>query len=452
VAERFDAVVVGAGMAGVSAAFSLAEAGVGRVAIIEEGAPLALTSDKSSECYRNYWPGPDSTMFDFMQDSLRGLEHHARVSGDRFQLRQRGYLFATAREAEFARMLAEVEQVSSFGGGAVRMNPTDYRRSPEAGTDPELDGADVFSDRGAIAEHFPYLTPDTVGVVHVRWCGMLSAQQLGMYLLETARERGAVLVNARFEGIETEGGRLARVICRRDGALVEIETDALVLSPGPHLKSVAKAVGADVPVGVEKHCKISFSDSRGVILRDAPLIIWNDPVDLTWSAEEREMLAESDETRWLTETMPAGFHGRPVGAGDQVVLLWSHNTELLDEPVFPVEPDAFDAEIMLRGMAEVLPGLKAYLDPMPQPYVDGGYYTKTPDNRPLIGPLGVPGTYVCAAFSGYGIMASPAAGALIAAHIVGGQLPGYARGLRPERFNDQAYLASLAGLSRIGQI
>jgi glycine/D-amino acid oxidase-like deaminating enzyme len=281
---------------------------------------------------------------------------------------------------------------------------------------------------------------------------MLSAQQLGMYLLEAARERGAVLINARFEGIETEGGRLARVICRRDGALVEIETDALVLSPGPHLKSAAKAVGADLSVGVEKHVKISFSDSRGVIRRDAPLIIWNDPVDLTWSAEEREMLAESDETRWLTETMPAGFHGRAVGAGDQVVLLWSHNAELLDEPVFPIEPDPFDAEITLRGMAEVLPGLKAYLDPMPQPYVDGGYYTKTPDNRPLIGPLGVPGAYVCAAFSGYGIMASPAAGVLIAAHVAGRALPGYARAFRPERFDDPAYLAGLAGLSRIGQI
>mgnify|MGYP001822186465 FL=1 len=450
--ERFDAVVVGAGMAGVSSAFALLEAGLGRIAILEEGAPLALTSDKSSECYRNYWPGPDSAMLDFMHDSIRGLEHHAAISGDRFQLRQRGYLFATARGAEFSRMLTEVEQVSSFGGGAVRVDPTDYRRSPKAGTDPELDGADVFTDRAAIAEHFPYLTPETVGVVHVRRCGMLSAQQLGMFLLETAREWGAGLVNARFEVIETEGGRVARVICRRDGALDDIETDALILSPGPHLKSVARAVGADVPVGVEQHVKISFSDPRGIIRRDAPLIIWNDPVDLTWSAEERDMLSESDETRWLTETMPVGFHGRPVGAGDQVVLLWSHNTELLDEPVFPLEPGAFDAEITLRGMAEVLPGLKAYLDPMPQPYVDGGYYTKTPDNRPLIGPLGVPGTYVCAAFSGYGIMASPAAGALIAAHVVGGQLPGYARGLRPERFNDQAYIASLAGLSRIGQI
>ena len=91
----------------------------------------------------------------------------------------------------------------------------------------------------------------------------------------------------------------------KSGRIYPERYDALVLSPGPHLKSVAKAVGADVPVGVEKHCKISFSDARGVIGRDAPLIIWNDPVDLTWSAEEREMLAESDETRWLTETMPA---------------------------------------------------------------------------------------------------------------------------------------------------
>ena len=43
--ERFVAVVVGAGMAGVSSAFALLEAGLGRIDILEEGAPLALTSD-----------------------------------------------------------------------------------------------------------------------------------------------------------------------------------------------------------------------------------------------------------------------------------------------------------------------------------------------------------------------------------------------------------------------
>ncbi len=451
--ERFDAVVVGAGMAGVATAFSLVEAGLERVAILEEGAPLALTSDKSTECYRNYWPGPDAAMLAFMQDSIAGLEAHAARSGDRFQLRQRGYLFATARGAEVDRLAEEARQVADFGGGALRVDPSDYRTLPEAHFDAGFDGADLITDRSVIARHYPYLSPETRGVLHVRRCGALSAQQLGMYFLETARERGARLISGRFEGIETTGGALSGVRYRDGkGAVVMIGADALVIAPGPYLKAVGAAVGADLPVEVEKHVKISLSDPLGVIRRDAPLTIWNDPTDLEWSPEEREALVESPETRWLTETLPAGVHGRPVGAGDQVLMYWTYDCEVSEQPAFPIEPDPFLPEVTLRGMAVMVPGLRAYLDPMPQPYVDGGYYTKTADNRPLIGPLDVPGTFVCGAFSGYGIMASPAAGVLAAAHVTGAALPDYAGALMVQRFNDPAYLKAIEGLAHAAQL
>jgi glycine/D-amino acid oxidase-like deaminating enzyme len=451
--ERFEAVIVGAGMAGVACAHALVEAGLKRVAILEEGAPLALTSDKSTECYRNYWPGPDAAMLSFMQDSIAGLERHAVFSDDRFQLRQRGYLFATARDTEIERLAEEAGQVADFGGGSVRVNSSDYRRYLDADFDPAFDGADLITDKALIARHFPYLTPETRGVLHVRRCGALSAQQLGMYFLERAREGGARLIMGRFEGIETAAGRLAGVRYRNgSGDGFTVGADALVLAPGPHLKAAAAAAGAQLPVEVEKHVKISLGDPLGVIRRDAPLIIWNDPTDLEWLGEEREMLAEAPETRWLTETLPAGVHGRPVGAGDQVLMYWTYHCELFDEPQFPIEPDPFLPEVTLRGMAVMVPGLKAYLDPMPQPYVDGGYYTKTADNRPLIGPLGVPGTFVCGAFSGYGIMASPAAGELLAAHVTGASLPAYADAFRRERFDDPGYVAGLAGLSVMAQL
>jgi glycine/D-amino acid oxidase-like deaminating enzyme len=57
-------------------------------------------------------------------------------------------------------------------------------------------------------------------------------------------------------------------------------------------------------------------------------------------------------------------------------------------------------------------GISGSGDRSQKPFVDGGYYTKTVENLPLIGPapgLGgkgnVPGAYICAALSGYGIMA-----------------------------------------------
>jgi glycine/D-amino acid oxidase-like deaminating enzyme len=89
---------------------------------------------------------------------------------------------------------------------------------------------------------------------------------------------------------------------------------------------------------------------------------------------------------------------------------------------------------------------------MPKPYVDGGYYTKTRENRPLIGPLPVPGSYICSAFSGFGIMASCAAGELLARHVTGAQLPGYAAAFQPDRYADPAYAKLLETWGDSGQL
>ncbi len=454
---KYDVVIVGAGIAGIAAGHALINAGAGRVALIERDAPLSLTSDKSTECYRNFWPGPDSAMAALMNRSIDMLQQLCDQSANRFQLHQRGYLFATARSQEIEELQQQALDNERYGGGPLRYHGptahrTTYRASPTQGYDATLDGADLITDKKLIEHHFPYLTGDTIGVLHARRCGVLSAQQLGMYLLEEARGNGLDLITADFSALHQSGGRVSSVEIRTADGVVELETDAVVLSSGPHLKSTAALAGTLLPVVVEKHVKISLADKLGVLPREAPLIVWNDPTNLTWSAEDLEVLTDSAETRFLTETFPAGVHGRPVGAGDQVFLYWTYDCEVTDAPVFPIESDPYYPEILLRGMARMVPGLAAYLDPMPRPYIDGGYYTKVADNRPLIGALDVPGTYVCSAFSGYGIMASCAGGELLADHLLGRDLPSYADAFNPGRLIDTAYLKKMAGLSVSGQI
>jgi len=52
-----DVVVIGAGIAGVSVAYHLGVLHeVDRVTVVDPRPPLTLTSDKSTECYRNWWP------------------------------------------------------------------------------------------------------------------------------------------------------------------------------------------------------------------------------------------------------------------------------------------------------------------------------------------------------------------------------------------------------------
>ena len=92
-----DVVVCGAGIAGVAAAYHLAvEQRVGRVVIVDEREPLTLTSDKGTQGYRNWWPGPDDTMLRFVSRSIDLLEATARAHGNAFRMNRRGYLFATA--------------------------------------------------------------------------------------------------------------------------------------------------------------------------------------------------------------------------------------------------------------------------------------------------------------------------------------------------------------------
>lgn len=134
-----------------------------------------------------------------------------------------------------------------------------------------------------------------------------------------------------------------------------------------------------------------------------------------------------------------------------VLVLWTYETRPV-EPSFPLVFDPAYPEVSLRGLSTALPALAAYFERMPQPSLDGGYYTKTAENRPLIGPLPVEGVYLIGALSGYGLMASCAAGELLAAHVNGDSLPPYAPAFHLERYQDPAYRRLLDNWGDAGQL
>ena len=128
-----DVVVCGAGIAGVAAAYHLAvRHGVRRVVLVDERDPLTLTSDKGTQGYRNWWPGPDDTMLRLVSRSIDLLEETATECGNAFRLNRHGYLFATADEAQVARLETTANEVSSFGMGPLRTHPGNapYQSAP----------------------------------------------------------------------------------------------------------------------------------------------------------------------------------------------------------------------------------------------------------------------------------------------------------------------------------
>ena len=100
----------------------------------------------------------------------------------------------------------------------------------------------------------------------------------------------------------------------------------------------------------------------------------------------------------------------------------------------------------------MIPSLECYFDRLPRPWIDGGYYVRTRENRPLIGPLPLDGSFVCAAFSGFGIMGSCAGGELLAAYVAGGALPPWADAFALTRYEDPAYRALLDDWPDDGQL
>ena len=452
-----DIVICGAGLAGIAAAWTLAERGLRDIVLVDERPPFSLTSDKSTECYRDFWPGPGDAMVRLIGRSIDILERLASESGNMFRMNRRGYLYVTSTPHGARALRASAEEAAGLGAGPLRIHDGSSLSTYQPGDPHTLDlallGADLISDPALLRQHFPYLSENITAVLHARRCGWLSAQQLGALLLEQARARGVGVINGRISGVEMDGGRVRAVLLDQAEAHSRIATGCFVNCAGPLLPDVARLLGVELPVFSERHVKLAFEDRLDAVPRHAPMLINADAVMLAWSDEERELLAEEVDTARLLEMLPAGAHLRPEGEGGSawVLALWAYDAEPVPV-VFPPPISEQFPDVVLRGLAPIVPALAPYLDRPPRPVLDGGYYTKTRENRPLIGPLEVGGAYVLGALSGYGIMAALGAAELLADHMLGAPLPEYAAAFVPGRYEDPAYQALLSSWGDTGQL
>jgi glycine/D-amino acid oxidase-like deaminating enzyme len=434
-----EIVVCGAGIAGAAAAYHLAvRHRVGDVVIVDDRPPMTLTSDKGTQAYRNWFDGPDDTMARFVSRSIDIIEEMAAMSGNAFQLSRHGYAFATADPGMREWLRIQARRLEAFGAGPVREHPGPSAYEPVEGEEWRgvPSGADLLLDRALVQDHFPFVRGDAIAVSHVRRAGWMDAVRLGHWMLEEACRNGARVVRDELVGIEETGGRLQRVRLASGAA---ISTGRLAIAAGPRLPAVLAMLGVDIPVALELHAKMRFDDRLGVVPRLAPFTIWSDRVGvLEWTAKERATFEREPSARWLLDPFPGGLHVRPIGDARDVLLIWTFESSP-HEYVWPPSFDPYLGEVLLKGFAHVMPRASAYVGESQRGFVDGGYYAKTPENRPLVGPLEIEGVYLAGALSGYGIMASHAAGDLLAAHMTGGPLPSYAAALSPRRYADADY-------------
>ena len=423
--REVEIAIIGAGIAGIAAAYYLCvEQKKKSVLLIDSRQPMSYTSAQSGDNYRNWWP--HRTMTDFTNDSIDELDRLACESNNVFNMTRGGYVLAT-RQNDVT--------------GIIESIPGDI-------------DVDHYVDRGLIEKKFPALTTAIRNVVHIRRGGDISGQQLGQYMLEQLRAVGGRKLQGDVTAIGSNGKYRLEVASADEPST--ITADIVVNAAGPFAARVARMLGTDLPVKNVYHQKIAFEDHLNAIPRDMPFSIDLDAKHLDWCEEERAMLAEDPELKWLAGELPSGTHCRPDGGahGRWVKLGWAYNKQTSEPQEDMANEPAIDQsfpEIVIRGAAEFIPALRPYVSAPPPRFSHyGGYYAMTEENWPLIGPLDNKGAFVIAALSGFGSMSACAAGKLCAAHICGGPLPDYAVNLSLDRLANTILLAELEAAGNKG--
>lgn len=390
---KAEVVVCGAGLSGIAAAYYLAKQGVTNIKVVTAHAPLTLTSAMSTECYRDFWP--TKAMSELNGRSIELMEDRAVLTNNAFDMTQRGYAYFTGEDETRAKLQAVAESLNSpevpyrlYGDGPGALDvgeyepifpgslPMEHFTDPDATVQPR--GIDILAGADATRLAFPVVGENVTAALHARRCGWLSAQQMGMDILNESKAMGVTYVNGQVTAVAAPSGTVETVtIAPSDGsAAYDIATPVFVNAAGPALQAVHKLLpgrdghatdgGRELDLHNELHAKVIFRDVNGVVPRDSPMMIWADS-QTVWDddGEGVEWIAEAfGETMAakLLETAPAGVHLRPYGH-DSLLLLWDH----WHSDVHATEPPELDVqglidnemypEVCLRGLSKMIPAL-----------------------------------------------------------------------------------------------
>lgn len=414
-------VIVGGGIAGVATAYWLSvRYGLTGVVLVDRRQPLSLTTASSGENFRAYWPQP--ALNALAGRSIDLMEAIADDSAGDFHLKFSGY--------EFVSEIPGREIFDSAGGGTDRVS---------------------LSDPAQITTLRPHLSPAICQLARIERAGQFEVQALGGWLLRQARAAGLQILRGEVVALEEVAGGGFELAIERGNGSDTLEAQQLVLAAGPFTADLAEQLGMTLPIENMLQQKIVVADPQGVIPRDMPFTIYADSQRLDWGEEATELFAADPEFAWLLDEFPPGLHIKPE-AGKQIKLGWAYN-RVPEAPRWDPAPDPQFPEIVMRGAARFIPGLGTYVENLPTPVRQfAGYYSRTPENLPLIGPLEVDGAYAIAALSGYGTMVACAAGELCAAWVTGSSVPEEAPYLEPARYLDGDLMATIQQTASDGQL
>ncbi len=214
-----EVVIVGGGVIGTSAAFHLAEAGVG-VLLVERNQLASGSTSRAAGGVRTQFSDPLNV--EIARRSLEAFRDFARRPGWEIDLRQVGYLFVLSREPDVAEFERSVALQNEFGLGSRMLTAAQVRELC-----PLVEGDDILA--GAFSPADGHATPE--GVVQ----GYASA----------ARAHGAeIRTHCELLDIGTTGGQISEVITSQ-GA---VRTGTVICAAGAWSRGCGDMVGLDLPI------------------------------------------------------------------------------------------------------------------------------------------------------------------------------------------------------------
>jgi sarcosine oxidase subunit beta len=370
--ETADVVVVGGGIVGVSAAYHLADAGAGRVVLLERAGTLGTGS--TAACAGGF-------RFQFSSEvnirlslaSVPMIVAFEEEHGIPIDVRRDGYLFLVRHEEAWPTFTAAVELQRSLGVDARLLDPD------EAG------------------ELVPGIALD--GLVGATFCpddGIADPSGLTSGYATIARRAGAeIRTGVTVTAVRAAGDRVRGV----EATSGPIDAPVVVNAAGPWAGRLAATAGVELPLEPVP---------RNVVVTGA--------------------FPGAPERRTLVVDAATSFYFHREGAG---VLMGMGNPD--EQPSWDVHPDdRFIAEEILPTAVRVFPPLAdAGVES-----TWAGLYEMTPDGHPVIGEApGLAGLYLANGFSGHGFQHAPIVGRLTAEMVVDGSASSVdVSGLGLERF------------------
>lgn len=402
--SRADVVVIGGGIAGVAAAYFLAEKGHS-VALLEKG---SIAGEQSS---RNWgWcrtQNRDERELPLQLLSMDLWDALGRDTGEDFGFRRTGLIYVTKSEKELATWSAWIDMARQYQVRHAVLTPAEAKR----------------------------LTPgneqDWIGGVFAPTDGRAEPSMAAPALARAARARGATVhQDCAVRGLDVVAGKVAGVVTERG----RIAADAVLCAAGAWSSVFCRRHGIDLPqAGIRSTV---FATTPGPEVTPGGLVT----PDFTISRRLDGSYIVAAQNRGRLEVTPQGVRyakqfwptfrerrkslrvgvGRSLLTGPEALAgKWS-----FDAPT-PFERHRAYAPPADRSVAgPALAKLKAAYPALSGLGVGGlwaGWIDLTPDSLPVISAVErMPGLFLATGFSGHGFGIGPGAGRLAAELVAGG--------------------------------